>query len=152
MKLVVGSDHAGFRLKEQLKELARSLGHEVLDVGTHSTESTDYPDWGTAVGTKVVEMEGAGEGVRGLCVCGSGIGISIAANKVPGVRAALVTDATAARLARQHNDANVLCLGERLVGGAVAEDALRAFLETGFEGGRHARRVDKLKALDRAPK
>jgi ribose 5-phosphate isomerase B len=147
MTVVVGSDHAGFHLKEYLKSVAAQLGHEVLDVGTHSTESTDYPDWGAAVGRKVVELEQAGTPVRGVCVCGSGIGISIAANKVAGVRAALVGEATAARLARQHNDANVVCLGERLVGQAVAEDALRAFLSTEFEGGRHARRVAKLNAI-----
>jgi ribose 5-phosphate isomerase B len=143
VKIVVGSDHAGFHLKERCKELLADWGHEVIDVGTHSTESTDYPDYGAAVGRKVMELGDA----RGLCVCGSGIGISIAANKVPGIRAALVSDATGARLARQHNDANVLCLGERLVGTALAEDALRAFVETPFEGGRHQRRVDKLNAL-----
>jgi ribose 5-phosphate isomerase B len=139
VKVVVGSDHAGFKLKEHLKELLQKWGHEVVDVGTHSTESTDYPDFGEAVGRKVVQ-----EHALGLAVCGSGIGISIAANKVPGVRAALVGDATAARLSRQHNDANVICLGERLVGPALAEDALKTFLETPFEGGRHARRVQKL--------
>jgi ribose 5-phosphate isomerase B len=139
VKVVVGSDHAGFQLKEHLKGLLQKWGHEVVDVGTHSTESTDYPDYGEAVGRQVVEQHAIG-----LAVCGSGIGISIAANKVPGVRAALVGDATAARLSRQHNDANVLCLGERLVGPALAEDALKTFLETPFEGGRHARRVEKL--------
>lgn len=139
MKVIVGSDHAGLKLKEHLKGLLQKWGHEVVDVGTHSTESTDYPDFGEAVGRKVVEQQ-----AMGLAVCGSGIGISIAANKVPGVRAALVGDATAARLSRQHNDANVLCLGERLVGPALAEDALKTFLETPFEGGRHARRVEKL--------
>jgi ribose 5-phosphate isomerase B len=139
VKVVVGSDHAGFKLKEHLKELLQKWGHEVVDVGTHSTESTDYPDHGAAVGRAVVEQH-----AMGLAVCGSGIGISIAANKVPGVRAALVGDATAARLSRQHNDANVICLGERLIGAALAEDALKAFLETPFEGGRHARRVEKL--------
>jgi ribose 5-phosphate isomerase B len=144
MRVVVGSDHAGFRLKEQVKALVQKWGHEVLDVGTHSTEPADYSDFGAAVGRKVVELGGDS---RGVCVCGSGIGISMAANKVPGIRAALVTEATAARLARQHNDANVLCLGERLIGAAVAEDAVRAFLETAFEGGRHQARVDKLNAL-----
>ena len=144
MKVVVGSDHAGFPLKEHLKKVLGQWGHEVIDVGTHSTESTDYPQYGEAVGHKVMEL-----GAPGLCVCGSGIGISIAANKVPGVRAALVGDATAARLAREHNDANVLCLGERLIGRAVAEDALKAFLETAFAGGRHERRVKQLDALGR---
>jgi ribose 5-phosphate isomerase B len=152
MKVVVGSDHAGFALKQRLKALLAEWGHEVLDLGTDSTESTDYPDYGSAVGRKVVELEAAGQDVRGVCVCGSGIGISIAANKVPGARAALAYDGTAARLARQHNDANILCLGERLVGVALAEDALKVFLETPFEGGRHARRVDKLNALGHSDK
>jgi ribose 5-phosphate isomerase B len=139
VKVVVGSDHAGYHLKEHLKGLLQKWGHEVVDVGTNSTESTDYPDYGEAVGRMVVA-----ERAFGLAVCGSGIGISIAANKVPGVRAALVGDATAARLSRQHNDANVVCFGERLVGPTLAEEALKTFLETPFEGGRHARRVEKL--------
>jgi len=143
MKVVVGSDHAGLQLKLHLKELLGKWGHEVIDVGTDSGESTDYPDWGAAVGNKVIELGDA----RGLCVCGSGIGISIAANKVHGVRAALVHDSTEARLARQHNDANVLCLGQRTVGEVVAEDALKTFLSTEFEGGRHQKRVGKLNQL-----
>jgi ribose 5-phosphate isomerase B len=143
MKIVVGSDHAGFDLKEHLKSLLGEWGHEVIDVGTHSKESTDYPDWGRAVGEKVIALGDA----RGLCVCGSGIGISMAANKVHGVRAALCHDATEARLARQHNDANVVCFGERTTGVVVAEDALKTFLSTEFEGGRHQRRVDKLNQL-----
>jgi ribose 5-phosphate isomerase B len=146
MKIVVGSDHAGYALKEHLKSLLVRWGHDVIDLGTHSSESTDYPDYGAAVGRKVVELEKEGP-VRGLCVCGSGIGISIAANKVAGVRAALAYDTTAARLARQHNDANIVCVGERMVGPAVAEDTLKTFLDTPFEGGRHQRRVDKLNAL-----
>jgi ribose 5-phosphate isomerase B len=142
MKIVVGSDHAGFQLKNHLKDLLGKWGHEVIDVGTNSTESTDYPDWGEAVGKKVIEL-----GAIGVCVCGSGIGISIAANKVHGIRAALVHDSTEARLSRQHNDANVLCLGQRTTGEVIAEDALKTFLETGFEGGRHQKRVDKLNKL-----
>jgi ribose 5-phosphate isomerase B len=141
VRIVIGSDHAGFRLKEQLKERLAAWGHEVEDVGTHSTESVDYPKYGAAVGGRVVAL---GPEVRGVCVCGSGIGISIAANKVPGVRAALVNEPTAARLSRQHNDANVICFGERLIGPAVAEESLRVWLETAFEGGRHARRVAQL--------
>jgi ribose 5-phosphate isomerase B len=144
MTIVVGSDHAGFHLKEHLKTLLYKWGHEVIDVGTHSTESTDYPDYGQAVGKKVLEI---GDGARGIAVCGSGVGISIAANKVSGIRAALVTDSTTARLSRQHNDANVLCFGERLIGPTVAEDALKVFLETPFEAGRHTKRVEKLNAL-----
>jgi ribose 5-phosphate isomerase B len=147
VKVVCGSDHAGLLLKLHLKQVMSDLGHEVIDVGTDSTASTDYPDWGAAVGAKLRELEQAGEAVRGLCVCGSGIGISMAANKVSGVRAALVHDSTEARLARQHNDANVLCLGQRTIGEVVAEDALKTFLTTGFEGGRHQARVDKLNKL-----
>jgi ribose 5-phosphate isomerase B len=147
MKIVVGSDHAGFDLKQHLKDLLLKWGHEVVDVGTTSKESTDYPDWGAAVGHRLRELEQAGEPARGVCVCGSGIGISMAANKVAGVRAALVSDSTQARLARQHNDANVLCLGQRTTGEVVAEDALRVFLTTEFEGGRHQLRVDKLNRL-----
>jgi len=144
MKIFIGSDHAGFQLKGALMALCRTWGHEVIDLGTHSTESTDYPDYGAAVGHKVME---AGPEARGVCVCGSGVGISIAANKVSGVRAALVHDVTSARLSRQHNDANVVCFGERTTGPQVAEDALRVFLDTPFEGGRHARRVEKLDKL-----
>jgi ribose 5-phosphate isomerase B len=141
MRVVIGSDHAGYKLKEHLKERLVEWGCSVEDVGTHSTESTDYPQYGAAVGKRVVELGGE---ARGVCVCGSGIGISIAANKVAGVRAALVSEPTAARLSRQHNDANVICFGERLIGPAVAEEALRVWLQTPFEGGRHARRVAQL--------
>lgn len=148
-RVVVGSDHAGFALKERLKALLVDLGCDVVDVGTHSTASTDYPDYGEAVGRQVVSFNEAGDlQACGVAVCGSGIGISIAANKVPGVRAALVHDVTAARLSRQHNDANVVCFGERLIGVTVAEESLRAFLETAFAGGRHLPRVDKLNRLD----
>jgi ribose 5-phosphate isomerase B len=143
VRIAAGSDHAGYALKQQLADHLRALGHEVLDLGAHSTDRVDYPDYGAAVGRAVV----AGEADLGLCVCGSGIGISIAANKVPGVRAAVVHDATSGRLARQHNDANVVCIGERLTGPEVARDALEAFLAAGFEGGRHADRVRKLDAL-----
>jgi ribose 5-phosphate isomerase B len=146
MRVVIGSDHAGYRLKEQLKQRLVEWGHEVEDVGTHSTESADYPEYGAAVGRRVVALGAEG---RGVCVCGSGIGISIAANKIDGVRAALVSEPTAARLSRQHNDANVICFGERLIGAAVAEAALRVWLETPFEGGRHGRRVTQLDELGR---
>jgi ribose 5-phosphate isomerase B len=138
MRVVVGSDHAGYELKQHLKYRLTAWGHEVEDVGTHSTDSCDYPVFGVAVGRRVVAL---GPDARGVAVCGSGIGISIAANRVGGVRAALVSEPTAAKLSRQHNDANVICFGERLIGRAVAEEALRVWLETPFEGGRHARRV-----------
>jgi ribose 5-phosphate isomerase B len=145
MRVVIGSDHAGLPLKEHLKEALARWGHTVEDVGTHSAESTDYPDFGAAVGRRVVELGGD---ARGVAVCGTGIGISIAANKVRGVRAAVVSECSAARLCRQHNDANVICFGERLIGRVLAEDALEVFLRTPFEGGRHARRVDKIGALE----
>jgi ribose 5-phosphate isomerase B len=142
--IAVGSDHAGYALKEQLAGELRDLGHEVLDLGAHSPERVDYPDFGAAVGRAVV----GGDAELGLCVCGSGVGIAMAANKVPGVRAATVHDVTSARLTRQHNDANVICLGERLIGPEVASEVLRAWLDAEFEGGRHAGRVDKLSGLD----
>jgi len=143
MRIAVGSDHAGFHMKEDIATHLRELGHEVIDCGTYSTERVDYPDFGAAVGRAVV----AGDADGGVCVCGSGIGIGIAANKIRGVRAATVHDMTSARLSRQHNDANVICLGERFVGPTVAVDAVDAWLGAEFEGGRHAGRVAKLDAL-----
>ena len=145
MRWFVGSDHAGFGLKRHLIEILRSLDDEVIDVGTNSEESVDYPDFGAAVGRAVAS---ARQPTLGLVICGTGIGISIAANKVPGVRAAVCTEAFAATAARAHNDANVLALGARVIGAGVAESCLRAFRDTGFEGGRHARRVAKLATLD----
>jgi ribose 5-phosphate isomerase B len=143
MRIAVGSDHAGFQLKETLARYLRDAGHEIVDCGTHSEERVDYPDFGAAVGRAVV----SGEAEGGLCVCGSGIGIAMAANKIAGVRAATVHDATSARLSREHNDANVICIGERLIGPQVALDALDAWLGAEFEGGRHEGRVAKLDAL-----
>ncbi|WP_218574787.1 ribose 5-phosphate isomerase B [Reyranella sp. CPCC 100927] len=139
----MASDHAGFDLKELLKRELQAAGHDILDLGTTgSATSVDYPDFGTAL-AKVIRDGGAG---RGVLVCGTGIGISIAANREPAVRAAVVHDVTSARLARQHNDANVIALGARLVGTEVAKDCVRIFLETPFEGGRHGPRVAKLSA------
>jgi ribose 5-phosphate isomerase B len=115
----------------------------VVDLGTHSDERVDYPDFGAAVGRAVTD----GTAELGVCVCGSGIGIAIAANKIPGVRAATVHDVTSAHLAREHNDANVICVGERLTGADVAKEAVAAFLAARFEGGRHAGRVAKIDAL-----
>lgn len=145
MRIAIAADHAGFELKQTVVEDLRSAGHDVDDLGTDSLDSVDYPDFGAAVGHAVVK----GEAELGIAVCGSGIGIGIAANKVPGVRAATVTDATGARLSREHNNANVLCLGQRLTGSAVALDAVHAFLTSSFEGGRHQRRVDKIADLER---
>ena len=142
--IAVGSDHAGYSLKQRLATELRTLGHEVLDLGAHDADRVDYPDFGAAVGRAVAGAEAD----LGVCVCGSGIGIAMAANKVPGVRAAPVHDATSARLARQHNAANVLCLGERLLDPDVASEAVRAWLDAEFEGGRHVGRVAKLAELD----
>lgn len=140
MKISIGSDHAGFDLKEHLKNYLEEEGYEVIDEGTYSLESVDYPDFGKKVGQRVADKEAD----RGLVVCGSGIGISIAANKVPGIRCALVSEPLSARLSRQHNDANVLALGGRLIGLEMAKECLKVFLQTDFEGGRHQRRIDKL--------
>jgi ribose 5-phosphate isomerase B len=141
MKWFVGADHAGLALKQRLVDVLRGLGDDVSDLGTHDESSVDYPVFGVAVGRAVA---GAGGGALGLIVCGTGIGIAIAANKVAGVRAAVVHDAFTAQMARAHNDANVIALGARVVGPGVAEHALRVFRETAFEGGRHARRVEQL--------
>lgn len=144
-KIAIGSDHAGFEAKEKAKAELVALGVEVIDKGSHSLESVDYPDFGAAVARAVV----SGEVERGVLVCGSGIGISIAANKIPGARAALCWNEETARLAREHNDANVMCFGSRFIEPEQAARMVRIFLETDFAGGRHAQRVEKLAALDR---
>ena len=138
--IAVASDHAGFDLKEILKRDLQEAGLEVLDLGTNSTQSVDYPDFDTAMADAVA----SGKAERGVLVCGSGIGISTAANRNPKVRAALVHDVTSARLSRLHNDANVVAFGQRLIGTETAREALKVFLNTKFEGGRHANRVAKL--------
>ncbi len=138
--IAVASDHAGFDLKEILKRDLQEAGHDVLDLGTNSTQSVDYPDFGSAMADAVA----SGRAEKGVLVCGTGIGISMAANRNPKVRAALVHDVTSARLSRQHNDANVVAFGQRLIGTETAREALRIFLDTKFEGGRHAGRVAKL--------
>lgn len=138
--IAIASDHAGYELKTLLKEELEGQGHEVLDLGTDGPDSVDYPDFGQAL----AETIQAGRAERGVLVCGTGIGISIAANRHKGVRAALCHDETSARLARQHNDANVLALGARLIGTEVAKNCLEVFLATDFEGGRHLGRVSKL--------
>lgn len=143
MRIATGSDHAGYRLKRVLAEHLDGLGHEVTDLGTHGEDRVDYPDFGSAVGRAVA----GGEADLGVCVCGSGIGIAMAANKVAGIRAANVHDTASAALARQHNDANVVCFGQRLIDDGAALAALDAFLEASFEGGRHVGRVAKLDAL-----
>ncbi|HEX6959687.1 MAG TPA: ribose 5-phosphate isomerase B [Ferrovibrio sp.] len=140
--VALAADHAGFELKDLLRDELKSAGYPILDLGTNSSQSVDYPDFGR----KLAEAVANGEAALGVVVCGTGIGISIAANRVPGCRAALCHDTTTARLARQHNDANVLALGARTTGVETAKDCLKTFLETAFEGGRHARRVAKLGA------
>ena len=145
MRIALGSDHAGFELKDTLKNSLIEWGVEVLDLGANdSTTSVDYPDYGAAVGHAIT----SGKADLGVAVCGSGIGISIAANKVAGIRAALVHDVTGAHLAREHNHANVLCLGARMIGLTVAADAVAAWLDTAPGEGRHLGRIEKLHALD----
>jgi ribose 5-phosphate isomerase B len=143
-RIAVGADHAGFALKQHLADLLRAAGHAVSDLGTDSEEPVDYPIYCSAVGRAVRD----GDAELGLVVGGSGQGEQLAANKVRGVRAALCNDLYTARLARLHNDANVLSMGARVVGIGLAEEILRVFLDTEFEGGRHARRVAQLTALE----
>lgn len=140
IKLAIASDHAGFALKEYLKKNFSAVPVEWLDLGADGTASVDYPDFGK----KLADAVANGDAPLGVAICGSGIGISIACNRNPKIRAALCTDSTMARLTRLHNDANVVCMGERLTGTEVALDILKTFLETKFEGGRHQGRVDKL--------
>lgn len=138
--IAIASDHAGFNLKEHLKTDLVDAGYDVLDLGTDGVDSVDYPDFGYAMAKAIRD----GRAEQGVLCCGSGIGISIAANRYPEVRAANVHDALSARFCREHNDANVICFGERLIGSEVARDCLRVFLDTRFEGGRHIQRVEKL--------
>lgn len=140
MKIALGADHGGFELKEKIKEHLAKKNIEVLDMGTHSTESVDYPEYGQLVAKAVVDKSAD----LGIVVCGTGIGISIAANKVKGIRAALCTNTTMAKLTRQHNDANILALGARIVGDVLALDIVDEFLAASFEGGRHSKRVEKI--------
>lgn len=138
--IALAADHAGFALKALLADELRGAGHDVLDLGTHGEASVDYPDYGFAVAQAVT----SGRAAHGIAVCGSGIGIAIAANRVAGARAALCTSGLMARMARTHNDANILVLGSRIIGVEVARDCVHEFLNTAFEGGRHAGRVAKL--------
>ena len=145
MKIALGADHAGVDLKDDLADMLRAAGHEIADHGTHGPESVDYPDFAAAVARDVASSGGSRLGV---IVCGSGLGVAIAANKVDGVRAATCNDLFTAKMARAHNDANVLTLGSRVVGPGVAAEIVRLFVETEFEGGRHGRRVDKIHRLE----
>lgn len=142
--LAIGSDHGGFALKQEVMKHLAERGIEYRDYGTYSSESCDYPDYGEAVGRAVA----SGECERGIIICGTGIGISIAANKVHGVRAALCGDCYSAEMSRAHNDANVLALGARVLGTGLALKIVDTFLDTGFDGGRHARRVAKIMAIE----
>ena len=144
MRYVAGSDHAGLRLKQELIEHLRGRGVEVVDVGTFTAESTDYPFYAR----KVAESVASGSAERGLLVCGTGIGVSIAANKVPGIRAAAVSDTFSAQMAVLHNDAQILCLGARVVGPGLALSILDTFHDARFEGGRHQRRLDQITHLE----
>lgn len=145
MRLIVGSDHAGFALKEQMKAYLQQKGNDVTDVGTTSESSVDYPDYAEQVGKAVA----AGDADFGVLVCGSGLGMAVAANKVPGIRAVQLMDTEMAKMARMHNDANVVTLAGRYTEPAKAEAILDTFLSTPFEGGRHQMRVDKITAIER---
>ncbi|MEN8199096.1 MAG: ribose 5-phosphate isomerase B [Thermodesulfobacteriota bacterium] len=138
MKIAIGSDHGGFALKEVILPLLKELGHEVDDVGCFAGDSVDYPGFADIVSEKV----GEGSAEKGILICGTGLGMSMAANKHQGIRAALCSDHYTARMSREHNDANVLCMGERVTGPGVAEEIVRTWLATPFEGGRHQRRID----------
>jgi len=142
LRIAIASDHAGFELKAMLADWLRMQGHDVADLGPADTASVDYPDYGYALAATVA----SGDADKGVAVCGSGIGISIAVNRNPGARCALVSDSLSARLAREHNDANVIAFGARMIGPDLAKDALSIFLATPFGGDRHARRVAKLGA------
>jgi ribose 5-phosphate isomerase B len=145
MRVAIACDHPAVALKARLVEVLRGRGHEVLDLGTDGPASVDYPDYAL----RVAEEVASGRCDTGVLICGTGIGMSLAANKVPGIRAAVATNGYMARMARAHNDANVLCLGARVIGEGVAEEILVAWLETPFEGGRHAVRVEKISRIER---
>ncbi len=140
MKVVIGSDHAGYELKEQIKTVLKEKGCDVIDVGTESPASVDYPDFGI----KAAMLVGRGEVDRGVLICGTGIGMSVIANKVKGVRAALISDLYTAIQSRKHLDANILVLGGRVIGRDLAAEITRAWLDTSFEGGRHQKRIEKI--------
>jgi RpiB/LacA/LacB family sugar-phosphate isomerase len=145
MRIVLGSDHAGFELKQNVAQMLLALGHEVVDVGTHSTEPVDYPDYAEAVGIALLK----GQGERGIVICGSGVGASVAANKIPGIRAGLCHDTYSAHQGVEHDDMNVLVLGSRVIGVEMAHELVRSFLIGEFTGeDRHVRRLAKVKALE----
>jgi ribose 5-phosphate isomerase B len=145
LKIAIGCDHGGFDLKPDVIEFLKSRAIEVIDLGTNSSESVDYPDYGKAVGETVASKKAD----LGIVICGTGIGISLAANKVHGIRAAVVSDTFSAKMAREHNNANVLAFGARVVGKGLAIEIVKAWLDTEFEGGRHQRRVDKIMDIEK---
>ncbi|NLI91094.1 MAG: ribose 5-phosphate isomerase B [Peptococcaceae bacterium] len=145
MKIALGADHGGFELKNKIKEHLLYRGYEILDCGTDSDQSVDYPEYGFKVGKAVIEKQVD----MGIVICGTGIGISIAANKVKGIRAALCTDSYMAKMAREHNNANILALGARVVGPGLAMDIVDAFLTASFSGWRHTRRVDQISEFEK---
>lgn len=146
MKIAMGADHGGFSLKETIKQHLEEQGHEVLDLGTYDTASCHYPVYAE----KVARAVAAGQAERGILVCGTGIGMSIAANKISGIRAAAVSDCFTAQATREHNDANILCLGERTVGPGLAMRIVDTYLAAQFQGGRHQTRLDMIAALEKA--
>lgn len=144
MIIAIGCDHAGYELKEKVKAKLQAEGHTMIDVGTDSTESVDYPKFGHAVGRTVA----SGEAERGVAICGSGIGISIACNKVPGIRAALCTSTEMAEMCRRHNNANVICMGARMISEELAFAMIDTWMTTEFEGGKHLRRINELDDIE----
>ena len=145
MKIAIGADHAGFAAKEEIKTVIKALGHAVVDEGTSGETSVDYPDFAE----KVARAVASGEADKGVLICGTGIGMSIAANKVEGIRAALISDEKTAALSRQHNNANVFCAGSRVTPVVKIAEALKVWLQTPFEGGRHENRVAKIAAIEK---
>ncbi len=148
MKIAIAADHGGFELKDSMVEYIKSLGNEVVDLGTNSADSVDYPDYAK----KVWEEIQKGNSDLGILICGTGIGMSLAANKFEGIRAACVSDVYSAKMSRNHNNANVLCIGARVIGDEVAKLIIKTFLENEFEAGRHQRRVDKIMAFEKENK
>ena len=148
MKVAIAADHGGFELKDSMVEYIKSLGNEVVDLGTNSADSVDYPDYAK----KVCEEIQQGNSDLGILICGTGIGMSLAANKFEGIRAACVSDVYSAKMSRNHNNANVLCIGARVIGDEVAKLIIKTFLENEFEAGRHQRRVDKIMAIEKENK
>lgn len=145
MKIAIGCDHGGFDLKQVIIPFLKEQGVDVVDVGTYSTESVDYPDYGL----KVAEAVTGGKAERGIAICGTGVGICITVNKVPGIRGSLCTNEYMAELTRRHNDSNMLVLGGRVIGDELAKNIVKVWLNTPFEGGRHQRRLDKITAIEK---